>query len=82
LSVFVCFGGKFEEKTGWKYDRKPGIRIIMITDRLGKWLFPKWQPYRRERETKTLMVALLAGLVVAGIMAAILILTNSASLGR
>ena len=50
----------------------------MMTERLGKWLFPRWQPYRRQRETKTLIVALLAGLFVAGLMAAILFLTNSA----
>jgi hypothetical protein len=80
--VFVCFGGKFEEKTGWKYDRKPGIRTIMITDRLGKWLFPKWQPYRQKREMKTIIIALGVGLVVAAVMAAIIFLTNSASLGR
>ena len=51
--------------------------MVMMTERLGKWLFPRWQPYRRERETKTLLVALLAGLVVAGILTAIIILTNS-----
>jgi hypothetical protein len=49
----------------------------MMTERLGKWLFPRWQPYRRRRETKTLIAALLVGLVGAGIMTAIIILTNS-----
>jgi len=48
----------------------------MRTDRFGKWLFPRLPPNRRERETKTLMAALLAGLVVTGIIAAILVLTH------
>jgi hypothetical protein len=54
----------------------------MLMERLGKWLFPRWQPYRQKRETKTLMVALGVGLLVAAIVSAIIILTNSASLGR
>jgi hypothetical protein len=54
----------------------------MIIDRLGKWLFPRWQPYRQKREMKTIIVALGVGLVVAAAIAAIIILTNSASLGR
>jgi len=54
----------------------------MLTDWLGKRLFPRWQPYRRRREIKTLMVALGVGLVVAGIITAVLILTNSMSVGR
>jgi hypothetical protein len=54
----------------------------MMIDRLGKWLFPRWQPYRRKRETKMLVVALGVGLLVAAIMSAIIILVNSAALGR
>jgi hypothetical protein len=50
----------------------------MKTDRLGKWLFPRLPPYRQRREIKTLLAALVVGLFVAGIIAAILILANSA----
>jgi hypothetical protein len=53
-------------------------RPVMMTDRLGKWLFPRLQPYRQKREIKTLMAALGVGLFVAGIITAILILVNSA----
>jgi hypothetical protein len=49
---------------------------VMNSARLGKWLFPHLPPNRRERETKTLIIALLAGLVVAGVISAIIILTN------
>jgi type VI protein secretion system component VasF len=54
----------------------------MFTDWLGKRLFPRWQPYRRKREIKTLLVALWVGLVVAGVITAAIILANSMSLGR
>jgi hypothetical protein len=50
----------------------------MMTDRLGKWLFPRLQPYRQKREIKTLMAALGVGLFVAGIITVMLILVNSA----
>lgn len=53
----------------------------MIMERLGKWLFPRWQPYRQKREMRTLMIALGVGLIVAAVISAIIILTNSASLG-
>jgi len=49
----------------------------MLTDRLGKWLFPRWQPFRRRREIKALLVALWVGSLVAGAMTVVLILTNS-----
>jgi hypothetical protein len=51
-------------------------------DRLAKWLFPRWQPYRQRREMRTIMVALGVGLVVAAIISGILVLTNYSSLGR
>ena len=54
----------------------------MLTDWLGRRLFPRWQAYRQKREIKTLLVALSVGLVVAGIITAILILTNSMSVGQ
>ena len=54
----------------------------MITDRLAKWLFPRWQPYRQRREMKAIIVALWVGIGVAAIISAIIILTNYASLGR
>ena len=54
----------------------------MIMDRLGKWLFPRWQPYRQRREVRSIMVALGVGLIVAAVISAVIILTNSASLGH
>jgi len=54
----------------------------MIMERLGKWLFPRSQPYRQKREMRTIMVALGVALIVAAVMSAVIILTNSASLGR
>ncbi|MGA9776713.1 MAG: hypothetical protein WBS33_00405 [Verrucomicrobiia bacterium] len=53
----------------------------MITEWLGKRLFPRWQHYRQKREIKILMVAMWVGLIVAGVMTAILFLTNSMSVG-
>ena len=50
----------------------------MTTDWLGKWLFPRLSPYRQKRETKTLMAAVAVGFFVAGIIAAVLVLANSA----
>jgi high-affinity Fe2+/Pb2+ permease len=38
----------------------------MITNLLGKILFPHLQPWRRERETKTVLAAALVGLILAG----------------
>ena len=49
----------------------------MITEWLGKWLFPRLEPYRQKRETKVLMAALSVGLLVAGIVTGLLILINS-----
>jgi len=54
----------------------------MIGDWLGKWLFPRLEPYRQRREIRLLIVAWGVGLVVAGIITAVLILTNSMSMGR
>ncbi len=49
----------------------------MKMERLGKWLFPRLPPNRREREINILILALLAGLLVAGIVVGLLVLTNS-----
>jgi len=49
----------------------------MIMDWLAKWLFPRWQPFRRKREINLLIVALLVGLLVAGAMVGIIVLANS-----
>jgi len=57
----------------------PKQEAVMITDRLAKWLFPRWQPFRRRREIKSLIVALWVGLLVAGAVTGILILINSMS---
>jgi multisubunit Na+/H+ antiporter MnhB subunit len=54
----------------------------MMIERLGKWLFPRWQPYRRRREMRTIMVAMGVGLIVAAALAAIILLANASSLGR
>jgi hypothetical protein len=54
----------------------------MIMERLGKWLFPRWQPYRQRREARSIMVALGVGLIVAAVISAAIILANSTSLGR
>ena len=40
----------------------------------GKLLFPRLQPDQRRREMHTLLAALLAGLVIAGITATVMIL--------
>ncbi|HLX97050.1 MAG TPA: hypothetical protein VKU37_15020, partial [Verrucomicrobiae bacterium] len=37
-------------------------RPVMMTDRLGKWLFPRLPLYRQRREIKTLIAALAVGL--------------------
>jgi len=54
----------------------------MLMERLGKWLFPRWQSYRQRREVRSIMVALGVGLIVAAVISAVIILTNSASLGH
>lgn len=53
----------------------------MLTDWLGRRLFPRWQHYRQKREVKTLIVALWVGIGVAAIMTAVLFFTNSMSIG-
>jgi len=50
----------------------------MMMDRLGQWLFPRLEPYRQRRETRTLMAALVVGLLVAAMISTIIILANSA----
>jgi hypothetical protein len=50
----------------------------MITDWLAKRLFPRLEPYRQRREIRMLMVALLVGILVAGVVTGLLILMNSA----
>lgn len=49
----------------------------MITDWLAKQLYPRWQPYRRRRQVRAILVALFVGLLVAGTVTGILILMNS-----
>jgi uncharacterized membrane protein YidH (DUF202 family) len=82
LSVFICFHPESVEKKRWDTTGKSLVRVAMMIERLGKWLFPRWQPYRRRREMRTIMVALGVGLLVAAALAAIILLTNSSSLGR
>ena len=50
----------------------------MITDRLAKWLFPRWQPYRRKREIRAIFAALWVGLIAAGLIVGLFLLINSA----
>jgi hypothetical protein len=52
----------------------------MITDWLGKRLFPRLEPYHQRREIRTLMAALLVGVLVAGAVTGLLILMNSAGI--
>ncbi len=59
-----------------------GVEAFMLTDWLAKRMFPQWEPYRRKREIKTLMTALVVGLVVAGVITVIFILSNSMSVNR
>jgi hypothetical protein len=82
LTLFVCAGSKSEEESWQTRKRWWAIRTNMKLDRLGKWLFPRWQPYRQRREVRTILAALGVGLIVAAVISAIIILANSASLGR
>ena len=82
LKFFVCIIAEFEEKSELEPGLKPGTETNMIMERLGKWLFPRSQPYRQKREMRTILVALGVALIVAAVMSAVIILTNSASLGR
>lgn len=52
---------------------------VMITDRLAKWLFPRWQPYRRKREVRTILAALWVGLIAAALIVGLLVLINSSA---
>ena len=45
-----------------------------MTPDFGKLLFPRLQPDQRRREMRTLLAALLAGLVIASITALVMIL--------
>ena len=73
--MFICFGAEFEEKN----DRTSATQVIMIMDRFAKWLFPRWQPFRRKREIRSLIAALWVGLAVAGLITTLMILINSAA---
>jgi hypothetical protein len=79
LTSSFALGRNLEKRLG-RYT--PKVRNAMITEWLAKRLFPRWQPYRREREIKTLMAALVVGLIVAGVITAILFFSNSMSMGR
>ena len=48
----------------------------MPIDRLGKLLFPRLQLWRRRREIKTILAALLIGFIFAAIIGAIILLKN------
>jgi type VI protein secretion system component VasF len=49
----------------------------MITNFLGKILFPRWQPWQRKREAKWLVVATLVALVFASIVVLAIFWLNS-----
>jgi hypothetical protein len=43
---------------------------------IGKILFPRSQPWRRERQMKSIFMALLTGLIFAAIVAGVILLRN------
>jgi hypothetical protein len=45
-----------------------------MTPNFGKLLFPRLQPDQRRREMRTLLLALLAGLAIAGTVALVMLL--------
>lgn len=47
----------------------------MLPD-LGKWLFPRLQPYQRKYQMRVLCASLLVGLIVAGIIVLLMILVQ------
>jgi hypothetical protein len=51
----------------------------MIINWLGKILFPDLQPWRREREARTVLAAALVGLILAGVFAWAIYLRYSAN---
>lgn len=75
VSMLFGFGGELEDK--WISSRSK-LETAMITDWLAKRLFPRLEPYRQRREIRTLMAALLVGVLVAGVVVGLLILMNSA----
>jgi hypothetical protein len=48
----------------------------MITNLLGKILFPRRQPWQRERETKVILAATAVALVFSGIIALVILWRN------
>jgi hypothetical protein len=54
--------------------------LNFMTLNLGKLLFPRLQPDQRRREMRFLLAALLAGLVIAGILAMVMIMLGKAKL--
>jgi len=51
-------------------------RLNQMLPDVGKWLFPRLQCYERKRRMRTLSIALLAGILVAGALAVAIILLN------
>jgi len=52
--------------------------MTMITNLLGKVLFPRRQRWQRERDARVLLVATLVALVVAGIVGLAIVWRNHA----
>ena len=48
----------------------------MLIDLLGKIFFSRHQPWQRRREVKTLLAAVVVGLIFAGIAAALILLKS------
>ena len=49
----------------------------MITNQLGKILFPRRQRWEREREVRALLVATLVALIVAGVIGLVIVWRNN-----
>jgi nitrate reductase NapE component len=49
----------------------------MPIDQLGKLLFPRLQPWQRERKVKTIIVVVVFALIAAGMIGGFMFLRNS-----
>jgi hypothetical protein len=52
------------------------LKNTMITNLLGKILFPRRQPWQREREARVILVATVVALVFAGIIGLVIFWRN------
>jgi hypothetical protein len=52
-------------------------KTIMPMNRIEKILFPSLDRWQRRRQTKTIIAAVLAGLVLSGLVGLVMVLKNS-----